>query len=65
MPDGFRPAAKAIIACLVCAVGVFVALGLLDVEAGNKITVELIGLAVALGLITGGATYATRNSPPR
>ena len=63
MPDGLRPAAKAVVAFLLCAVGIFVAIGVLDVEVGKKITAELIALAIALGLVTGAGTYATRNTP--
>lgn len=62
MPDGLRPAAKAVVAFLLAAVGVFVALGILDVEVGKQITAELVGLALALGVLTGGGVYATRNS---
>lgn len=63
MPDAFRPAAKAIVAFLVPLIALLVAVGVLDVEVANKITADLIAVATALGLLTGGAVYATRNRP--
>ena len=63
MPDGFRPVAKAIVAFLIPLIGLLVTVGVLDVDLAHKITTELVAIAGALGLLTGGAVYATRNSP--
>lgn len=61
MPESFRPVAKAVVGFLLPLITVLVAVGVLDVELANKITVEVIAVATALGVITGGGVYATRN----
>lgn len=61
MPEGFRAAAKAVVATLIPLVGILVAVGLLDVEVAAKITVELIAYSAVLGGATGAGVYVTRN----
>ena len=61
MPESFRPVAKAVIAFVVPLISLLVAVGVLDVEVASKITAELIAIAAALGLLTSGSVYATRN----
>lgn len=63
MPDSARPIAKAIVALVLSVVGVLVAVGLLDVELGKKITTEVIAFAAALGIVVSGGVYGTRNEP--
>lgn len=62
MPESVRPIAKAVIALVVPIATVLVAVGVLDVDVANKITTDVIALAAALGLVTSGSVYATRNS---
>lgn len=61
IPESLRPVAKAVVALVVPVASVLVAVGVLDVDVANKITTEVIGLAVALGVVTSGGVYATRN----
>lgn len=61
IPDSFRPVAKAIVGAIVPVAAILVAVGVLDVDVANKVTTELIALATALGLVTGGSVYATRS----
>jgi hypothetical protein len=61
IPESFRPVAKAIVGAIVPLATVLVAVGVLDVDVANKVTTDLIAIAVALGLVSGGSVYATRN----
>lgn len=62
MPESFRPVAKAIVAFVLPLISVLVAVGILDIDVANKVTTEVVAVAAALGLITGGGVYATRNT---
>lgn len=64
IPDNLKPVAKAVAAFLIAAIGVLVALGVVDVDAGNAL-IDKIATALVIAGLTGGVVHQTTNRYPR